>query len=561
MSARRGRGAPRRAAPAVEGRRKPPPAPAARTRRRGGAGKPHEGPPARPVAGPVPARRVGPPFRKILVANRGEIAVRVMRTCHEMGIGTVAVFSEADREALHVLYAREAYGIGPPPAAESYLRIDRILDVAKRCRAEAIHPGYGFLAENPAFARACADAGIAFIGPPPAAMEALGDKVRARELMIASGVPVTPGTPPLPADPAEAVRLARGIGFPVLLKAAAGGGGRGMRAVHREEELPSLLAQARGEAGSSFGDDRVFLEKLVRRPRHIEVQILADHHGRCVHLGERECSIQRRHQKLIEECPSPVVDEATRQRIGGFAVLAAQAAGYASAGTVEFLRDDDGSFYFMEVNARLQVEHPITELVYGLDLVRAQIEIAAGRGLTVAQEEIRPRGHAVECRIIAEDPARNFVPSPGRIRALRVPAGPGIRYDGGTYAGYTVPIHYDALLSKLVAWGSHRREAIRRMARALSEYRVDGLSTSICLHTKIMSSPAFLRGELHTGFLDEHPDLLTPCEDPSLDEVAVLAAAIAHFRRIESASAGGAAGAGARRGSAWKWGPTRGWTR
>jgi acetyl-CoA carboxylase biotin carboxylase subunit len=539
----------------VEGRRKPPRGAAPKASAKGAAGKPRT---AKAAARPATA---GPPFRKILIANRGEIAVRVMRTCHEMGISTVAVYSEADREALHVLHAREAYPIGPAPAAESYLRIDRILEVARRTGAEAIHPGYGFLAENPAFARACRDAGIVFIGPSPEAMEALGDKVRARALMVAAGVPVTPGTPPLPEDLAEASRLARSIGYPLLLKAAAGGGGRGMRVVRREEDLPSLLAQARGEARSAFGDDRVFIEKLVLRPRHVEVQILADGKGRAIHIGERECSIQRRHQKLIEECPSPVVNEATRRRIGEFAVDAARASGYSGAGTVEFLRGDDGSFFFMEVNARLQVEHPVTEMVSGLDLVRAQIEIAAGGGLPVSQDEVVLRGHAIECRIIAEDPARNFIPSPGKIRGLRVPSGPGVRHDGGTYAGYTVPVHYDALLSKLVVWGRTRGEAIERMGRALDEYRVDGLSTSICLHRKIMAHPAFARGELHTGFLEEYPDLLTPCEDPDLDEIAVLAAAVAHFRRLERTSSRAGSGEAASAGSAWKRAGRKGWRR
>jgi acetyl-CoA carboxylase biotin carboxylase subunit len=502
-----------------------------------------------------------PPFRKILVANRGEIAVRVIRACHEMGIRTVAVYSDADREALHVRYAHEAYRIGPPPAVDSYLRIDRILEVAASSRAEAIHPGYGFLAENPSFARACRDAGFVFIGPSPEAMEALGDKVRAREIMTRAGVPVVPGSPPLPADPAEVARIAAPIGYPVLLKASAGGGGKGMRVVRRADELPSLLAQARGEARSAFADDTIFLEKYVQRPRHIEVQILADVHGSAIHLGERECSIQRRHQKLIEECPSPVVDDATRQRIGEFAVKAARASGYVNAGTVEFLRDADGSFYFMEVNARLQVEHPITELVFGVDLVKAQIAIAAGGTVPLSQEAIVPRGHAIECRIIAEDPARNFMPAPGTIRGLRTPSGPGIRYDGGTFAGWTVPVHYDPLLSKLCAWGRDRREAIDRMARALDEYRIDGLDTSISFHRKVMGHPAFRNAELHTGFLEEHPELLRVGDDPWLDEIFVVAAAVAHFRRVEAESASGPAGAPGSGGSAWKTWGRGGWRR
>jgi len=396
-----------------------------------------------------------PPFSKLLVANRGEIAVRVIRACHEMGIRTVAVYSEADRDALHVRYAHEAYPIGPPPSSESYLRIDRILDAAKRSGAEAIHPGYGFLSENPEFARACADAGVTFVGPPVSAMQAMGDKVASRELMTRAGVAVVPGSPPL-ADAGDAAAHAKRIGYPVLLKASAGGGGRGMRAIHAPAELPSSFAQAKGEAKAAFGDDTVFLEKLVVRPRHIEVQVLADAHGRCVHLGERECSIQRRHQKLIEEAPSPVIDAAARARIGDMAVRAAQACGYVSAGTVEMLRGDDGSFYFMEMNTRLQVEHPVTEMVYGVDLVKAMIEIAAGRPLPWAQGDLVPRGHAIECRIIAEDPERGFVPAPGTIRALRAPGGPGIRWDSGVYGGFTVPVHYDPMLAKLVAWGATR---------------------------------------------------------------------------------------------------------
>ena len=499
-----------------------------------------------------------PPFSKLLVANRGEIAVRVIRACHEMGIRTVAVYSEADRDALHVRYAHEAYPIGPPPSGESYLRIDRILEAAKRSGAEAIHPGYGFLSENHAFARACAEAGVTFVGPPVSAMEAMGDKVRSRELMIAAGVAVVPGSPPL-RDPADARAHAERIGYPVLLKASAGGGGRGMRVVSGAAELPSLFDQAKGEARSAFGDDTVFLEKLVVRPRHIEVQVLADAHGRCLHLGERECSIQRRHQKLIEEAPSPAIDAATRARIGEMAVRAAKACGYVSAGTVEMLRGDDGSFYFMEMNTRLQVEHPVTEMVYGIDLVKSMIEIAAGRPLERAKEDVVPRGHAIECRIIAEDPERGFVPAPGTIRALRAPGGPGVRWDSGVYGGFTVPVHYDPMLAKLIAWGADRDEAASRMARALDELRVDGLKTSISFHRRVMTHPAFLAGDLHTGFLAEHPELTRPEKSAWLDEVAVLAAAVAHFRRLEQLSAQGAARPARR--SGWRDASPRAWRR
>ncbi len=556
---------PRRAAPTIEGRGKPPrgakPRGAAEGASRTGAPKSAVKAPRASAGGKTApsSRPAGPPFRKVLIANRGEIAVRVIRGCHELGIRTVAVYSDADREALHVRYAHEAYRIGPPAAADSYLRIDRILEAAKASGAEAVHPGYGFLAENAGFARACRDAGLVFIGPPPDAMEALGDKVRARELMTAAGVPVVPGSPPLGEDPGEAARIAAGIGYPVLLKAAAGGGGKGMRVVRDPKDLPSLLAQARGEARSAFGDGTVFLEKYVDRPRHIEVQILADAHGNAIHLGERECSIQRRHQKLIEECPSPVVDEATRRRIGELAVRAARASGYVNAGTVEFLRGADGSFYFMEVNARLQVEHPITELVYGIDLVKAQLVIAAGGTLPLRQEEVVPRGHAIECRIIAEDPSRNFMPAPGTIRGLRAPSGPGVRYDGGTFPGWTVPVHYDPLLSKLCTWGRDRDEAIDRMARALDEYRIDGLSTSISFHRQVMSHPAFRKAELHTGFLEEHPELLRLHDDPWLEEVFVVAAAVAHFRRVEQESA--RATETSAPASAWKWAGRRGFAR
>jgi len=504
-----------------------------------------------------------PPFEKILIANRGEIAVRIVRACHEMGIRTVAVYSDADRTAMHVRMAHEARRIGPPPSVDSYLRIDRILDAARDTGAQAIHPGYGFLSENPRFARACREAGIVFIGPPPEAMEAIGDKVRARELMTAAGVPVVPGTPPLPPDPAEVVPLAESIGYPVLIKASAGGGGKGMRVVRSSSELPSLLAQARGEAGSSFGDDTIFLEKYVARPRHIEVQVLGDRHGNVVHLGERECSIQRRHQKLIEEAPSPVVDAETRAHIGDLAVKAARAAGYYSAGTVEFLRGDDGSFYFMEVNARLQVEHPVTEMVTGIDLVRAMIDVAAGRPLPFAQDDIEVRGHAIEARIIAEDPARNFMPSPGTVRGRRAPMGPGVRYDGCTYPGYTIPIFYDPLIAKLITHGADREQAIARMRRSLDEYRLDGVKTSVPFHRRLVDHPAFLRAELHTGFLVEHAELLQPGTDEWLEQIALVAAAIDHLRRTERASARAMdAQPGGTAPSAWRWGAhVGGWRR
>jgi acetyl-CoA carboxylase biotin carboxylase subunit len=501
-----------------------------------------------------------PAFNKVLVANRGEIAVRLIRGLHETGIRSVAVYSDADRDALHVRFAHEAYSIGPPEPLESYLNIDRIIETARQSGAEAIHPGYGFLAENADFAQACADAGIVFIGPPPSAMRAVGDKVRARQLMIDAGVPVVPGTPALSDDLAQVAAQAETIGYPVLIKAAAGGGGKGMRIVNSADRLESMLALARGEARSAFGDDTVFMEKFVDRPRHIEVQVLADSHGSCLWLGERECSIQRRHQKLIEESPSPVVDAETRATIGALAVRAVQAAGYVNAGTVEFLRADDGSFYFMEVNARLQVEHPVTEEVTGIDLVKAMLRIAAGGRVPIRQEELTMRGHAIECRIIAEDPARNFTPSPGTIRGLRPPGGFGVRYDDGTYAGYTVPVFYDPMIGKLISWGLDRPEAIARMARALDELRIDGLTTSVSFHRKVMGHPAFQRGDLHTGFLEEHPQLMSPDDDPWLNEIAVIAAAVSHFRGIEARSARGPNPTSAG-GSAWKRHGRGGWRR
>jgi acetyl-CoA carboxylase biotin carboxylase subunit len=498
------------------------------------------------------AARPRPPFEKILIANRGEIAVRVIRACAEMGIKSVAIYSDVDRTAMHVRFAHEAYHIGPPAPSESYLNIEKIIEVAKKSGADAVHPGYGFLSENAAFARAVQDAGLVFIGPPPEAMEALGDKVRAREMMIDAGVPVVPGTPPLDDDVDAIVAKAEEIGYPVLLKAAAGGGGKGMRLVNSSKEMKSSLAQARGEAATAFGDDRVFLEKFVVRPRHIEFQIIADTHGNYVHLLERECSIQRRHQKLIEECPSPVIDEKTRAEIGALAIKAVKAADYFSAGTVEFLRGADGSFYFMEVNARLQVEHPVTEEVTGVDLVKAMIRVAAGEKLPWGQDDIERRGHSIECRIIAEDPARNFMPAPGTITGLRTPSGPGVRYEDATYAGWTVPVHYDPMIAKLVSHGRDRREAIERMTRALNELRIDGLTTSVPFHRRVMRNRAFVDGELHTGFLEEHPDLLKNEADDWLEEIAAVAASVAHFRRIEERSARADKPTGVT-GSTWKW--------
>ncbi len=485
------------------------------------------------------AKTAPAPLSPILIANRGEIAVRVIRACREMGISPVAVYSEADRESLHVRLADRAVLIGPPAARESYLKIDRIIEAAKQTGARAIHPGYGFLSENAEFAEACAKAGIVFIGPPAAAIRAMGNKVGARTLMQAAGVPVTPGTGTLPEDPAESGRLAQAVGFPIMIKAAAGGGGKGMRIVRRESELAGALAAARSEGLSAFGDGSVYVERYVDRPRHIEVQVLADTAGHVIHLGERECSIQRRHQKVLEECPSPVVDEATRARIGDIAVRAARAVNYVGAGTIEMLRADDGSFYFMEMNTRLQVEHPVTEMVTGLDLVRAQIDIAAGGPLPCRQEDVVLRGHAIECRIYAEDPSRGFMPSPGRIGRQRVPSGPFVRLDACAYPGYDVPIYYDPMIGKLAAWGATRAEAADRMRRALDEYRIQGIRTTIPFHRRLIRHPAFLAADLDTHFIERHGAELTqaPEPPPEVVDVALIAVAISAARRTEGAAA------------------------
>ncbi len=468
-------------------------------------------------------------FSKVLIANRGEIAVRVIRACRDMGIRAVGVFSEADRDALHVRYADEAYPIGPAAPASSYLSIDAIIAAARRSGAEAIHPGYGFLSENAAFATRCEAEGVVFIGPPPGAISAMGDKVQARALMQKAGVPLVPGSvDPVPSAK-ELKRQAADVGYPVLLKAVSGGGGRGMRVVRSEAEAESAYAQATSEARTAFGDASVYMEKLIERGRHIEVQVLSDPHRPSIHLGERECSIQRRHQKLIEESPSPFVDAARRKELGASAVRAADAVGYRGAGTIEFLVDGQGNFYFMEMNTRLQVEHPVTEMVTGIDLVKAQLRIAAGEDTGLTQDKVVMRGSAIECRICAEDPDNNFMPSPGRIDRLRVPGGPGIRDDGGVYEGYRMPIQYDSLLSKLVAWGETREEAIARMTRALDEYIVEGVPTTVPFHQRAMRDDRFIRGDLHTGFVQEMNGYhaLSPEQTVLLEDLAVIAAALA----------------------------------
>jgi acetyl-CoA carboxylase biotin carboxylase subunit len=442
-------------------------------------------------------------FKKILIANRGEIAVRIVRACRELGIRSVAVFSSVDRQSLHVRLADEAYPVGPAPSRESYLRIDKLMDVARRSGCDAVHPGYGFLAENAALPRACTDAGLTFIGPPAEAMEALGSKTAGRQLARRAEVPTVPGTNDPIENPAEAQALAQSMGYPVLLKAVAGGGGKGMRLVNADREFSGAFRDASSEALNAFGDARVYLEKYLEKPRHIEIQILADAHGRVVSLGERECSVQRRHQKVIEEAPSPIVTPDLRKKMGDAAVRLARAGGYVNAGTVEFLVDARLDFYFLEVNTRLQVEHPVTEQVTGLDLVKLQIAIAAGHRLPFAWETITPRGHAMEVRLYAEDPDNNFFPSPGKILSLHSPGGAGIRLDDGVYEGWTVPNDYDPLLSKLIAWGNSREETIARLRRALEEYAVTGIKTNAGLFRRILAEPEFLRSEIHTKWLDE----------------------------------------------------------
>ena len=477
-------------------------------------------------------------FKKILIANRGEIAVRVIRACHEMGIAAVAVYSDVDRASLHVRKADEAYPIGAPAASESYLNMEKILDVAARSGADAIHPGYGFLSENAKFARACVEAGVKFIGPTAAAMDAMGSKTRARQAMERAGVPFVPGTSHGLESYEQAKQVAARIGYPVMLKAAAGGGGKGMRLVHAQEELKSGLEGARSEAERSFGDSEVYIEKAILNPRHIEMQVLADEHGNTVYLGERECSLQRRHQKVVEEAPSPVVDPEMRRKMGEVAVRVAQAAGYTNAGTVEFLVDQQKNFYFLEMNTRLQVEHPVTELITGLDLVHLQIRIAAGERLPFTQDDVMIRGHAIECRIYAEDPDNNYFPSPGKITLLLLPSGPGIRRDSGMYEGWTVPMDYDPLLAKLIGYGTDREQAISRLTRALNEYFVGGIKTNISLFRRILSDPDFRSAKIDTGFLDrllKQKRAETP-SDPNAIEAAVIAAGI--FAVLGSAAAG-----------------------
>ncbi len=482
-------------------------------------------------------------IKKVLVANRGEIAIRVMRSCREMGIRSVAVFSDADRTSMHVRYADEAFYIGASPSAESYLKADKILEVAKICGADAIHPGYGFLSENAEFSERCEKEGIAFIGPDAFAIRSMGDKITARKRMIAAGVPVVPGTVEPISDEKAAIEKIKEIGLPVMIKASAGGGGKGMRLVKNEKDILGAIRSARSEAKASFGDDAVYIEKYIESPHHIEFQILADKFGNTIHLFERECSVQRRHQKVVEETPSPLMNPKIRAEMGSHAVAAAKAVNYYGAGTIEFIVDDKLNYYFLEMNTRLQVEHPITERVVGVDLVKEQIKIAQGEKLTLKQENLRQLGHAIECRIYAEDPDKNFMPSPGVIKHITEPLGLGVRHDGYVYEGYEIPIHYDPMISKLIVWASTRDEAIARMKRALYAYKITGIKTSIPFLARIMENDDFKSGNYNTHFIEKNLEFLMerqPCGDKCMD-IAMITAYIHYRNKIESALPAGTA--------------------
>jgi acetyl-CoA carboxylase biotin carboxylase subunit len=476
----------------------------------------------------------------VLVANRGEIACRILRAVRDEGGLGIALYSDADRGALHVRLADEAHGIGAAPAAESYLNVERILDAARRSRAEFVHPGYGFFSENADFAAAVEEAGMVWIGPPPAAIRAMGDKIEARRRVEGGGVPLVPGSGALPAEEGRAGEAAERIGYPVLIKAAFGGGGKGMRACATREELVASLEMARREAGRAFGNATIYLEKLIPRPRHVEIQILADRHGNCIHLGERECSIQRRHQKVLEESPTTAAFPGLRDRMGAAAVEIARRIGYVNAGTIEFLLDPDGNFYFLEMNTRLQVEHPVTEMVTRLDIVHRQLRIAAGEPLDVTQEQVRFQGHAIECRINAEDPERGFLPSAGRIVSLQLPQGPGVRNDVGILQGSVVTSHYDPMLGKLIVWGENREEAIARALRALHEYRIAGVRTNIPFHLWLLAHPRFRAGAIDTGFIEEeyrHDEIAREREETTAIVAATFAAYRAGFSRTEETGA------------------------
>jgi acetyl-CoA carboxylase, biotin carboxylase subunit len=475
-------------------------------------------------------------IKKVLVANRGEIALRVMRSCREMGILTVAVYSAADRTSQHVRYADEAYPIGPAPSSESYLNMEKILEVAKKSQADAIHPGYGFLSENARFSARCEEEGILFIGPSPYVINTMGDKITARETMVKSGVPVVPGTNDKLVSDEQAISVVMAIGLPVMIKASAGGGGKGMRLVKDEKEILPSLRAARSEAKAAFGNDTVYVEKFVTNPHHIEFQILADKHGHVIHLCERECSVQRRHQKIVEETPSPLLTPEVRQQMGQHAVQAAKSVGYAGAGTIEFLVDNDLNYYFLEMNTRLQVEHPITERVIGVDLVKEQIRIAEGQHLKIKQSDVVQQGHAIECRIYAEDPDNNFMPSPGKIRHLTEPLGLGVRVDGYVYEGYEIPIYYDPMISKLIVWGTNRHEAIQVMKRALHEYKITGIKTSIPFLERIMDNTDFVLGQYDTGLIENNHDTLFNVKgcNASCQDVSIMVAYVDYLRRMQS---------------------------
>jgi len=471
-------------------------------------------------------------FAKILIANRGEIAIRVIRACKELGVATVAVYSEADRAALHVRAAEEAYCIGPAPSKDSYLNEARVLEVAKACGADAIHPGYGFLSERASFAEACAAAGIAFIGPNPKAIQIMGNKTTSRVAVHAMGVPLVPGMRENLASEEQAVAWARELGFPLMMKAASGGGGKGLRMITRMEDLPGAYRAAKAESLHAFGDDAVYLERYIEHPRHIEIQLLGDRHGHIIYFPERECSIQRRHQKVIEEAPSTLVDPEMRRKMGEAAVKAARAVNYDSAGTVEFIvSGTTREFFFLEMNTRLQVEHPITEMITGIDLCKEMIRSAAGYPLAFRQEDVPLHGHALECRIYAEDPDNRFLPTPGKILGLRVPGGPWVRDESGMYEGLDVPIHYDPMLSKLVVWGSTRERCITRMTRALSEYSVKGIKTTIPFHARVMLNEKFLKGDIDTNFIDTQFQPQDAARIKPHEDIALVAAAIKAFLR------------------------------
>lgn len=474
-------------------------------------------------------------IKKILIANRGEIAIRVMRTCRELDIETVAIYSEADRTSMHVRYAHEAYYVGKAPSAESYLNIDKILQVAKQSNADAIHPGYGFLSENAEFARRCSNEGIIFIGPSPEVIVQMGDKIQAREAMTAAKIPVVPGTDGEIKSEEEALSVIKEIGLPVMIKASAGGGGKGMRLVKEESEVVSAVRAARSEAKAAFGDDAVYVEKYITSPHHIEFQIMADEYGNTVHLFERECSVQRRHQKMIEETPSPLMTQELRDQMGRSAVEAAKAVNYVGAGTIEFLVDNDLNYYFLEMNTRLQVEHPITERVTGIDLVKQQIYVAEGKPLELKQEKLKQKGHAIECRVYAEDPDNNFMPCAGKVYKISAPLGLGVRTDGYVYEGYEIPIYYDPMISKLIVWGKTRDEAIARMRRALYEYKITGVKTSIKMLERVMNNENFIAGNYDTHFIEKNQDqLLSKNDKDEPEDMVIIAAFIDYLDKLSN---------------------------